>query len=144
VGIVLDLVDPMSLVDGLLRGTAAGDPWGGRAQGRPRRGRLARCGAGGISWCKSLPRRVAARPDGAGGAVLEVADTGRGMDAATAARVFEAFFTTKGEGAGTGLGLAIVDDIVRRCGGSVAVESEPGRGTLVRVRFPGPAAASPG
>ena len=69
-----------------------------------------------------------------GWALLEVADTGCGMDAATLARMFDPFFTTKAEG--SGLGMAIIRDAVSRCGGSVEAESEPGRGTRVRVRLP--------
>jgi signal transduction histidine kinase len=68
-----------------------------------------------------------------GRVVLSVADTGVGMDAATKGRVFEPFFTTKGEGQGTGLGMAIVRDAVAECGGAVEVDSEPGKGTCVRV-----------
>jgi len=66
--------------------------------------------------------------------VLEVADRGTGMDAATRARMFEPFFTTKPQG--TGLGMAIVHRIVERCGGFLHVDSEPGRGTRVRVYLP--------
>lgn len=67
---------------------------------------------------------------------LDVADTGAGMDDATLARVFEPFFTTKPEGKGTGLGLASVYAIVRQSGGDIHIDSAPGRGTRVIVRFP--------
>jgi two-component system, cell cycle sensor histidine kinase and response regulator CckA len=67
---------------------------------------------------------------------LEVSDSGQGMDAETRARVFQPFFTTKKPGAGNGLGLATVSSVVQQCGGTVVVESEPGRGTRVTVRLP--------
>jgi len=66
--------------------------------------------------------------------VVEVRDTGRGMNEATSTRIFEPFFTTKSEG--TGLGLATVYGIVQRAGGVVRVESQPGAGTIMRVSLP--------
>lgn len=67
---------------------------------------------------------------------VAVSDTGQGMDPATRERVFDPFFTTKPSGKGTGLGLPMVRDFAERSGGSVAVDSAPGRGTTVRLRFP--------
>lgn len=68
--------------------------------------------------------------------VLEVIDTGHGMDRATLARAFEPFFTTKSTEIGTGLGLSVVSGIVRRVGGAVQVASAPGVGTTFRVLWP--------
>ncbi|HEU4761937.1 MAG TPA: sensor histidine kinase, partial [Gemmatimonadales bacterium] len=60
-----------------------------------------------------------------------VEDDGVGMSVDTASRIFEPRFSTNTSG--SGLGLAIVRRLVESWGGSVAVESEPGRGTVVRV-----------
>jgi len=68
-------------------------------------------------------------------ALFEVADNGGGMDAATRAHLFEAFFTTKA-GKGTGLGLATVYDIVTSNGGLIHVDSAPACGTRVTVLLP--------
>ena len=70
---------------------------------------------------------------------LTVADTGRGMSAEEAGRIFEDFYTTKDKG--TGLGLSIVRRLVTDLHGSIAVASEPGRGTRITIDIPagGPA-----
>jgi two-component system sensor histidine kinase HydH len=70
-----------------------------------------------------------------GGVRLDLIDTGVGMTSEQAAQVFRPFFTTKS--AGTGLGLPTVRRIVEAHGGTIAVESEPGRGTKLSVRLPG-------
>jgi len=68
--------------------------------------------------------------------VLSVADTGCGMDQYTLSRVFEPFFTTKDKGKGTGLGLSMVFGIMESHGGSIEVDSQPGKGTSFRCCFP--------
>lgn len=68
--------------------------------------------------------------------VLSVDDTGSGMTAGVLRRVFDPFFTTKDVGQGTGLGLAVVQGIVAGHGGTIDVESDPGRGSVFSVRLP--------
>lgn len=95
--------------------------------------------------------RVVTSTDAAGGAIIEVGDTGRGIPEAILPHIFEPFFTTKPVGVGTGLGLSICNNIVTGMGGELTVESEVGRGTTFRVRLPpsdrppgAPLAHSPG
>ncbi|MEN6370685.1 MAG: ATP-binding protein [Armatimonadota bacterium] len=70
-----------------------------------------------------------------------VADTGIGMSEDVRKRIFDPFFTTRGI-EGTGLGMSVAYGIIKRHGGSISVDSEPGKGTAVTVFLPAAAGAS--
>lgn len=87
---------------------------------------------GGEVVIRVAPVRVAGDPGRY--VLLEVSDTGAGMDDATRAKAGQPFFTTKPQG--TGLGLAVVRRVVDQVGGTVQIESAVGHGTSVRAFFP--------
>ncbi len=96
----------------------------------PRGGRLT------ITIRESGPKRLTKQTIPQNCVLLEVSDTGCGMDAEIASHVFEPFFTTKPEGEGTGLGLATTYGIIKQSGGEITVDSEPGCGTHFRIFLP--------
>jgi PAS domain S-box-containing protein len=77
--------------------------------------------------------RVAATTDESGRVVLSFRDTGAGIAPELLGRIFDPFFTTKRVGVGTGLGLSICHGIITALGGEISVESQPGKGTVVRI-----------
>jgi len=77
-----------------------------------------------------------------GRAVLAISDTGRGMSPETVSRLFEPFFS-EGKEHGAGLGMAIVRRIVEQHGAAISVDSSPGSGTRVKIRFPSAGSAGP-
>jgi signal transduction histidine kinase/ActR/RegA family two-component response regulator/uncharacterized membrane protein affecting hemolysin expression len=79
--------------------------------------------------------RRATVADGETRVLIEVTDTGVGMDENTRRRCLEPFYTTKGE-RGTGLGLAMVYGMIQRHSAELEIDSEPGKGTTVRLNFP--------
>jgi PAS domain S-box-containing protein len=80
--------------------------------------------------------RLVTREGEQGRVIAEVQDTGSGIPPEVLGRIFDPFFTTKPVGVGTGLGLSICHGIITSLGGEISVESQPGRGTTVRVVLP--------
>ena len=66
---------------------------------------------------------------------ISVSDSGRGIAKGDLEKVFEPFFTTRSAGGGTGLGLSICRRIIEACGGTLSIDSAPGRGTMVTVEL---------
>jgi signal transduction histidine kinase/ActR/RegA family two-component response regulator len=75
-------------------------------------------------------------------AMVSVIDTGEGMPPEVQAKAFEPFFTTKETGKGTGLGLSMIYGFVRQAGGTVTIDSTPGKGTAVSLYLPRATAAA--
>jgi len=71
-----------------------------------------------------------------GWCVIEISDTGHGIDAKHMPRLFEPFFTTKPVGQGTGLGLSISYSLMQKQGGSITARSLPGEGATFTLRLP--------
>jgi len=84
---------------------------------------------GGTLWIRT-------RREGTDAVVVEVEDGGVGMGPEALQQAMAPFYSTKQSTTGTGLGLALVYGTVRSHGGTIVLQSEPGRGTLVRLRFP--------
>nr|WP_320132182.1 ATP-binding protein [uncultured Holophaga sp.] len=93
-----------------------------------------------INACDAMPSggelRISTRVPEEGWVELLVADTGEGMPPAVLERAMEPFFTTKPMGKGTGLGLSVVYGTLRAHRGTVDIQSAPGQGTTVILRFP--------
>lgn len=69
-------------------------------------------------------------------AMLQIKDSGEGIDPSIKDRIFEPYFTTKEVGKGSGLGLAVVTGIVKSHGGAITLDSEPGHGSIFTVYIP--------
>lgn len=68
--------------------------------------------------------------------VIDISDTGVGIEPKNLSRIFDPFYTTKETGKGTGLGLSVTYGIIERHGGTISVESTVGEGTTFRIEFP--------
>ncbi len=90
---------------------------------------------GAITVRTSAVKRPVKNGESSLNAVLEVSDTGIGMDELTQKRCLEPFYSTKGK-RGTGLGLAMVYGVIERHEGKIEIESEIGKGTIMRLLFP--------
>lgn len=83
------------------------------------------------------PRRLNVKTyRGRGDIVIEILDSGHGIDDVARERAFEPFFTTKPQGVGTGIGLSVCLRIVEAHGGTIALDAAPAGGTLCRIRLP--------
>ncbi len=76
--------------------------------------------------------------------IIQITDNGKGMNARTLEHAFDEYFTTKPNGKGTGLGLTLSRELIREAGGSLTLDSTPGRGTRAVIELPLPASCAPG
>jgi signal transduction histidine kinase len=92
-----------------------------------------------LNAADAMPRggalRVSARSDGAR-VVIALDDDGIGMSADVLGQALLPLFTTKAGTSGTGLGLSVSNDVIRAAGGTLRLQSEPGRGTTVEIELP--------
>jgi signal transduction histidine kinase len=93
---------------------------------------------GGTLTMTVVPRNLTGDPDSLVGdyAAIMIEDSGLGMPADVVTNAFEPFFTTKAPGKGTGLGLSMVYGFTKQFGGTVTIDSVPGRGTTVGIYLP--------
>ncbi len=89
-----------------------------------------------VEMTENDPKVAAGELASGGYVMLEVSDTGCGMDQETMQKIFEPYFTTRASEGGTGLGLAMVMGIIKGYGGTVTVYSEPGKGSTFRCYIP--------
>ena len=90
-----------------------------------------------IGWTKlPLDSEGAGNPTDSASLIVEVADTGEGIDAETLPHIFEPYFTTRGEANATGLGLTVCESITKAHGGTLTMETAPGIGTTVHLKLP--------
>ena len=86
--------------------------------------------------CRPLEEPIERQGTGPLGILVEVRDTGIGIEDGMKAKIFEPFFTSKDKAKGTGLGLSTAYGIVTQAGGTIEVDSVPGEGTTFRIYFP--------
>ena len=79
---------------------------------------------------------TAANDSATGSVLLDVEDTGRGLDDVDLPRIFDPFYTTKQEGYGVGLGLSTVKEIMHRHGGEVSIKKADSSGAIFRLALP--------
>jgi CheY-like chemotaxis protein len=123
--------------DVLLQIHIAGDVWVDGDEQQLRQALLNLVVNGGEAMGGSGILTITVDRTGSGDPLLTVSDTGTGMTPDVREHIFDPFFTTREDGRGTGLGLPIVRSIVADHGGTVLVDSKPGRGSTFAITLPG-------